>query len=159
MFLLPFFPCIAGSGNHCVLLMVRSEKKNCGRHINPKLNSCWRLAGAGLRVTFRKALEGSTPQTNLGNKRSEGCVQPHRTWGAAQKSFSCPFIPQAYAPAHQPGPSIKWNKAGNIRTFTFAGPQSQSPACSYLSKVIDSIGGQILLTPHNVRNACMFYVT
>lgn len=157
-----FFPCIAGSGNHCVVLRVRSgKKKNCGRHVNVKLNSWWRLAGAGLHVTLQQVLEGSNPQKNPGNNRSDACVQPHSMGGSstAEKPFSFPFVPQAYAPVHNPGQLIKRNEAGNMHTFTFAEPQSQSPACSSLSKGTDSIGGQILLTPHNIRNAYVFHVT
>ena len=86
LFSLPFFSL------HCWLWQSlccsegqKWKKNNCGRHVNPKLNSWWRLAGAGLHVTLQKVLEGSNAQTNPGNNRSEACVQPHSMGGAAQQ--------------------------------------------------------------------------
>lgn len=80
-----FFPALVALATTVSFWWLEVEKKNGGRHVNPKLNSWWRLAGAGLRVTLQKVLEGSSPQINLGNNRTEACVQPHSMWGAAQK--------------------------------------------------------------------------
>lgn len=57
--------------------MARSGGKNCGRHVNPKLNSWWITAVTGLSVALQKVLEGSRPQVNLKNNRTEVCVLIH----------------------------------------------------------------------------------
>lgn len=67
------------------LTEVKKKRKNCGRHVSPKLNSWWRLAGAGLCTALQKVLEGSSRQIHLGDNRAEACVQPHSMWGEVQK--------------------------------------------------------------------------